>query len=165
MAILEKIDFIRLPNVRIIGCEVGHTLRPGADNPVPSLWKRILENGTVSMLKGLLLAVPNCTIGWIGDVSGQDFRYIAGVIAVKDTPVPQGMQHRDIPACRIANGYVYGNLQNGDVYSSAYELTVTGIREHDFMPDDSFGWSAEIYLDNVDFSKENGVLCYYQPYK
>lgn len=165
MAILEKIEFIRLPNVRIIGCEVGHTLRPEADNPIPALWGRIFENGTISMLKNLPLAVPNCTIGWMGDVSGQDFRYIAGIIAAEDTPAPHGMQYRDIPSCDIAKGYIYGNLQNGDVYSSAYELTVTGIKEHGFMPDDSFGWSAEIYPDGLDFNNETGVLCYYQPYK
>lgn len=165
MAKLEKIEFISLPDVRIIGCKVSHSLAPGAENPVPTLWSTLLQNGTMHILKSLPLAVPDCTIGWMGNVSGQNFQYIAGVIAKKGTPVPEGMQYRDLPACCVAQAHIFGNLQNGDVYSSAYDLTVKGIVENGYQPDDRFGWSAEVYPDTLSFEAENGILCYYQPYK
>lgn len=165
MAILKKIEFIALPNVRIIGREAACTLKPGAENPVPALWAKSFEDGTISMLKKLPLAVPGCTIGWMGDVQGQDYRYIAGVIAKEGVPVPNGMQYRDLPACDTAKAYIFGNLQNGDVYANAYELTIKGIAANHGEPEEAFGWSAEIYPDELDFLAAEGTLCYFQPYK
>ena len=91
------------------------------------------------MLKKLPLVVPGCTIGWMGDVQGQDYRYIAGVIAQPDTPVPQGMQFRNLSACDVAKGHIHGNLQNGDVYVNAHTLTLEGIAANQRQEDYSFG--------------------------
>lgn len=165
MAKLERIEFISLPDMRIIGREVPLSMSPGTENPVPALWSTLFQSGTIRMLKDLPLAVPDYTIGWMGDVHGQNYQYIAGVIAKKGTPVPKGMQYRDLPACSVAQAYVFGNLQNFDIYHNAYELTVKGIIENGYQPDDSFGWSAEVYPDTLSFSEENGTLCYYQPCK
>ena len=165
MAKLEKIEFISIPNVRIIGREVTHSLNENSENPVPALWDKISSDGTIDMLKKLPLAISECTIGWMGDVEGQNFKYIAGVIADENTPVPEGMQYRDLPACNIAQSYIYGNLQNGDVYSNAHELTLSGIEANKFSPDYHAGWSAEIYPDDVDFYETEGILCYFLPYK
>ena len=165
MAKLEKIEFITLPNVRMIGREVSHSSKHGAENPVPALWGKSFGDGTVDMLKKSPLAVEGCTIGWMGDADGDDFKYIAGVIAAENTPGPDGMQYRDISACDIAKGYIYGNLQNGEVYCSAYDLTAGGITANHFAPDDTFGWSAEIYPDELDFAEPEGTICYFLPYK
>ena len=165
MAKLEKIEFINIPNVRIIGCEVSHSITEGAENPVPALWERSFCDGTIVMLKKLSLAIANCTVGWMGDFDGQNFKYIAGVIAVENTPVPEGMQYRDLPACDVAKGYIRGNLQNGDAYFNAHVLTVGGIKAHNFKDDNSFGWSAEVYPDDLDFKEVEGTICYFCPYK
>lgn len=165
MAKLDKIEFISIPNVRIIGCEVAMSLKEGSENPVPALWGRIFSNGTVDFLKTLPLAVPDCTIGWMGDVAGDHYKYIAGVIAAENTPVPDGVQYRDIPACDIAKGYIHGNLQNGEVYCNAYNLTLSGIEKNQFESEDTHGWSAEIYPDGLDFKETEGTICYFLPYK
>lgn len=165
MAALKKIEFTQIPNVRIIGREVSHSLKEGAENPVPTLWEKSFCDGTVDMLKKLPLAVPDCTIGWMGDVAGENFKYIAGVLAVENTPVPEGMQYRDISACDIARGYIYGNLHNGDVYCHAYDLTAGGIAANHFTPDDTFGWSAEVYPEGLCLEETEGTICYFIPYK
>jgi predicted transcriptional regulator YdeE len=165
MAFLEKIEFVSLPDVRIIGREVPCSLRPDAKNPVPALWEASFTDGTIDMLKKLPLVVPGCTIGWMGDVQGQDYRYIAGVIAQPDTPVPQGMQFRNLSACDVAKGYIHGNLLNSDVYVSAHTLTLEGIAANQRQEDYSFGWGAEIYPDWLSFEAEEGTFCYYQPCK
>lgn len=165
MAYLEKIEFISLPQVRIIGREVSCSLSPEAENPVPALWEASFGEGTMDMLKTLPLAVPDCTIGWMGDVKGQNYQYIAGVIAREGASVPPGFQYRDLPACDVAKAYIHGNLQNGDVYVNAHTLTLEGIAANQRQEDYSFGWSAEIYPDGLDFEAQEGTLCYYQPCK
>ncbi|MCI9553290.1 MAG: GyrI-like domain-containing protein [Acutalibacter sp.] len=165
MAFLKKMEFIPLPNVRIVGREVVCSLDPIRENPVPALWEQSFADGTIGMLKQLPLALEGCTIGRMGDVKGQDYRYIAGVIAKEGTPVPEGMQYRDLPACQVAKGYIHGNLQNGDVYGNAHQLTLEGIAAHHYQYDYSFGWSAEVYPDDLDFDSEEGTVCYFQPCK
>ena len=165
MAKLEKIEFIKIPNARIIGREVSHSIAEGAENPVPDLWGRSFGDGTIDMLKKLPLAMPGYTIGWMGEFDGQNFNYIAGVIAAENASVPEGMSYRDLTACDVAKGYIYGNLQNGDVYVNAHGLTVSGISNSGFVVDNSFGWSAEVYPDDLDFDEAEGVICYFCPYK
>ncbi|MBP1040315.1 hypothetical protein I6N95_04735 [Vagococcus sp. BWB3-3] len=89
-------------------------------------------------------------------------------MACENTPVPEGMQYRDLPACNIARGYIHGNLQNGEANVNAHELTLGGIEAHNYTPDYSFGWSAEVYPDSLDFAEEEGTigyLCPYNPHK
>jgi len=164
MASLAKIEFLSFPNARIIGREVTHSILPNAPNPIPALWEAMHADGTMDMLKSLPLAVADCTIGWMGEFDGQSFTYIAGVIAVANADVPDGFQYRDITACNIAKSYLFGNLQNGDVYANAHELTVGGIkaqgRNENVLP----GWSAEIYPNELDFDQEDGEICYLCPY-
>lgn len=165
MAFLEKIEFISLPQVRMIGREVSCSLSPEVVNLVPTLWEALFEDGAMDMLKTLPLVVSDCTIGWMGNVKGQNYQYIAGVMAREGTSVPAGFQYRDLPACDVAKGYIHGNLQNGDIYVNAHELTLEGIAANQRQYDYSFGWSAEIYPDGLDFEAQEGTLCYYQPCK
>ena len=150
MAKLEKMEFIQIPDVRIIGREVTHE---GKKNPIPALWKQLEKDGTIDRLKKLPLAISGCCMGWMGDAKENAFTYIAGVIAVKDTPVPEGMQYRDLPACDIANGYL-------DRPQGAHNLVVKEITANGFKPDYSFGWSAEVY-----YEKEDEIVNYFCPYK
>jgi len=152
MAKLEKVEYTKMPNVRIIGREVTHE---GKKNPVPALWKQIEKDGTLEMLKKLPLAISGCSIGWMGDAKDNTFKYIAGVIAVEDTPVPEGMQYRDLPACDIAKGYL-------DRYQGAHNLVVKEINANGLQPDYSFGWSAEVYPEE---HLEDGIVNYFCPYK
>ena len=152
MTKLEKVEFIKIPNVRIIGCEVTHE---GKKNPVPALWKQIANDGTLDVLKKLPLAITGCSIGWMGDARDNTFKYIAGVIAIENTPVPEGMQYRDLSACDVAKGYLSG-------YRNAHNLVVKEITANGFEPDYSFGWSAEVYPEK---HLEDGIINYFCPYK
>ena len=170
MAKLEKIEFIQIPNIRVIGVEVAHAMAEGAENPVPAVWERCFRDGTVDMLKRLPRALKDCTIGWMGDATEREFKYIIGVAAIENTPVPEGLQYRDLPACDMAKGCIYGNLQNGDVYMGAHNLTVEGIEANHFDVDYSVKWSAEVYPDdmshdNAGLNAEYGAIYYLCPYK
>lgn len=166
MARLEKIEFFDLPNVRIIGLETGCSLDPAAGNPIPAFWDKAIADGVLDKLKSLRpLALPDCTVGWMGDVQGQEYRYLLGVVAPEGAPVPEGMQFRDLPACPVAKGYLFGNLQNGDVYNNAHALTLEGIAANGYSYDYSFGWSAEVYPNSLDYAAEEGTFCYVQPYQ
>lgn len=166
MAKLEKMEFFDLPKVRIIGLETICSMDPAAENQIPAFWDKAIANGTLDKLKALRpLAVPDCTVGWMGDVQGQEYRYLLGVVAQEGTPVPAGMQYRDLPACPVAKSTIFGNLQNGDVYFNAHELTLEGIAANGFQYDYSFGWSAEVYPNGVDYAAEEGIFCYFQPYQ
>ena len=165
MAVLEKIEFIEIPNVRIIGCEVKCSLKDGTENAGHILWDRIWYDGTIEMLKKLPLAINHYTIGWMGEAKDQSYTYIAGVIAVENTPVPEGIQYRDLIGCNIAKGFIKGAFSNGDVFINAHNLTVNGIETNNFMPDYSIGWSAEIYPNDLDFNSTEGTISYLLPYK
>ncbi|MBP1040316.1 hypothetical protein I6N95_04740 [Vagococcus sp. BWB3-3] len=70
MATLEKIEFIKIPKVRIIGRQVSHSMEAGVENPVPALWEDSFDDGSVEKLKKLPLVIEGCTIGWMGDFDG-----------------------------------------------------------------------------------------------
>ncbi|MCL1802072.1 MAG: GyrI-like domain-containing protein [Eubacteriaceae bacterium] len=160
MAKLESIEFQKFPNTRIIGCELTHTIEQEAYNPIPALWEKMMADGTLQKLRGIAGAVEGYDIGWIGEFDGEHFTYIAGIAAQASAEVPQGMQFRDIAACDVAIGYIFGNLQNGDVYAAAYDLTVEGIKSNGYKIDSETAWSAEIYPTHMDFSAEEGRIAY-----
>lgn len=165
MAKLENIEFIEIPNIRIIGVEVTHSMAEGAENPIPAVWDQCARTGTLDLLKSLPRAIAGCTVGWMGEANGQAFTYIIGAATFENTPVPEGLQYRDLPACNMAKGYIYGNLQNGDVYDNAHNLTVEGILANHFETDYRVGWSAEVYPDGADYDAEYGAIYYLCPYK
>lgn len=164
MAEMTNIEFVSIPNLRIIGREVSVSMAEEVENPVPALWEESARDGTLAILRKLPLAIENCTIGWMGDAAESDFAYILGVAATENTPVPTGMQYRDLPACKIAKGTVYGRLEIGDVFGKAHNVTVAGIEARGWRPDYSFGWSAEMYPDSWDFEGSEGSIIYLCPY-
>ena len=90
----------------------------------------------------------------MGDASGKTYNLIAGVIAKENTPVSEGMQYRDLPACDVAKGFPNG-------YTNTHNLTVKAIAANGLQPDYNFGWSAEVYPD----FDETGTVYYFCPYK
>lgn len=164
MAEINDLVLESIPNCRIIGHEVSVTMAEGVENPVPALWDLSFRDGTMETLEKLPLAIEHCYIGWMGDAVENGCAYIVGIAAAENTPVPDGMQYRDLPACKIAKGTVSGNLQNGDVYSNAHDLTLAAIEAKGFRPDYSFGWSAELYPGDRRYDTETGSIDYICPY-
>ena len=116
-------------------------------NPVPELWEKCFREGTLAVLT-TLSPVMDHSIGWMGEYDGSTghFTYIAGYFMPAGTPVPDGLQYRDLSACTIGMGYITGGLSI-DLFPRLHEMTVSGIEASGYTPDYSQGWSAEAYLE------------------
>jgi AraC family transcriptional regulator len=162
MAVLGKLEVFNLPPVRMIGIEVAH----GYDcvNPVPELWDKCFKQGTLKALKSLSPEMEYY-IGWMGDYNSETkrFAYIAGYFMPVNTPVPDGFQYRDLPACMVGMGYINGSFD--DVFPRLHDLTVDGIHAKGYEPDYTQGWSAEVYATDLPFEATEGTVNYMCPCK
>ncbi|MNI26896.1 Bacterial transcription activator, effector binding domain [compost metagenome] len=142
--------------VRFIGKEV----TVGKKNPVPELWKKILNDGTHDFLQGLpeRVSPPGDTIGWMGEYNPptKEFTYIAGIFAEPDTVVPDGFSYRDIPDCLMGIGWIEGKTSH--LEKGAHTKTEKIMRQNGYMPDYStVGISMEYYsFDKYANVKEDG---------
>lgn len=163
VAMLGSIEFLELPATRVIGKYVKNG---GGKNPVPALWKKCFQEKTFDALKHIK-PVVDYYFGWMGEYDGntKTFTYIAGILAPAGTPAPEGFDHRDLPPCTVANGFINGDFANGDVYKHSHELTVGGIHQNGYEPDYSYGWSAEAYAKDLPFEAEEGTINYFCPCK
>ncbi|WP_019910232.1 hypothetical protein [Paenibacillus sp. HW567] len=155
--------------VRFIGKEV----LVGKKNPVPDLWKSMLNDGTNNLLQSLPNRVSPLrdTIGWMGEYNPQtkEFTYIAGIFAKPDTIVPNGFSYRDIPDCLMGIGWIQGTTSH--LEKGAHGKTEKIMRTNGYMPDYSIvGISMEYYsFDKYANIKEDGnnifTFGYYLPCK
>ncbi len=155
--------------VRIIGKEV----IVGKKNPVPELWKKMLNDGTNEFLQSMPERVSTIgdTIGWMGEYNSQtkEFTYIAGIFVKPDTIVPNGFSHRDIPNCLMGIGWIQGNTSH--LEKGAHIKTEKIMRGNGYEPDYSIvGISMEYYsFDKYANIKEDGnntfTFGYYLPCK
>jgi predicted transcriptional regulator YdeE len=142
--------------VRFIGKEV----IVGRKNPVPELWKKILNDGTNEFLQSMPERVSPIgdTIGWMGEYNPQskEFTYIAGIFTKPDTIVPDGFSYRDIPDCLMGIGWIQGNTSH--LEKGAHAKTEKIMRENGYEPDYSIvGISLEYYsFDKYANIKEDG---------
>ncbi len=130
--------------VRFIGKEV----TVGKENPVPELWKSMLNDGTNEFLQNIPKRVSprKDTIGWMGDYNPQtkEFVYIAGIFTEPDTIVPNGFSYRDIPECLMGIGWIQGNTSH--LEKGAHSKTEKIMKENGYAPDYSLvGISMEYY--------------------
>lgn len=159
MAVLGKIELLNLPACRMIGIKV---LNGGGENPVHALWEKCFGENTFKVLEAYA-AVIDYWIGWMGEYDPQTtrFTYIAGLLLPAGTPVPDGFDFRDLPACVVGNGFINVDFD----YSRSHDLTVRGISENGYAPDYSCGWSAEAYARDLSFKAEEGTINYFCPCK
>lgn len=163
MAILDKIEFLELPAVRMIGKKV---INGGEENPVSALWEKCFQENTFDLLE-CSLSVVDYYLGWMGEYNSGTgtFTYIAGMLMPACTEVPDGFDYRDLPSCSVGNGYVNGDFANVEVYRHSHDLTVGGIIKNGYEPDYSYGWSAEAYAKDLSFDAEEGTINYFCPCK
>ncbi|BCJ93698.1 hypothetical protein acsn021_12670 [Anaerocolumna cellulosilytica] len=155
--------------VRFIGREV----IVGKKNPVPELWKSILNDGTNDFLQSLpeRVSPEGDTIGWMGEYNPKtkEFVYIAGIFAKPETVVPAGFSYRDIPDCIMGIGWIQGNTSN--LEKGAHTKTEKIMKENGYVPDYSIvGISMEYYsFDKYAKIEEDGntifTFGYYLPCK
>jgi predicted transcriptional regulator YdeE len=155
--------------VRFIGKEV----TVGKENPVPKLWEKILNDGTMDFLQNLpdRVSPPGDTIGWMGEYNPktEEFTYIAGIFARPGAVVPDGFSYRDIPDCLMGIGWIQGT--SPDLEKGAHVKTEKAMREHGYVPDYSIVAISMEYYSYEKFARvtEDGVniftFGYYLPCK
>ena len=137
---VEEQEFFLMPEVRIIGIEGRCKLHTGSNADVMEVWQRFDETVTAK-LDILPRAMPNALLGWTGDCpEGSDtYSYIISAICPADTPVPEGLVYRDLPASYVAKGR-YGDGLNDVVNTFTSKGFLTCYID---LP-----WNAELYLDD-----------------
>ncbi len=163
MAVLGKIEFYDLPATRMIGKRV---VNGGGENPVPALWEECFRENTFAVLDQQK-AVVGYWVGWMGEYQPDTatFTYLAGQLMPEGTKVPEGFDYRDLPPCLLANGFINGDFENGDIFAHSHELTLGGIAASGYEPDYAYGWSAEAYAYDLSFAANEGTLNYLCPCK
>ncbi|MFC1997604.1 hypothetical protein ACFLXI_08380, partial [Chloroflexota bacterium] len=93
MAVLGKIEFVKLPKSRMVGKWV---INGGGENPVPQLWGRCFQEKTFDALSHED-SITDYYIGWMGDFDKETglFTYIAGLLMPEATEVPEVFDFRD----------------------------------------------------------------------
>lgn len=135
-AFVEEQEIFLMPDVRIIGKAYRCTFS-WEETP----WDRIWDDWEQiqSVLSSLPKVLKNGWISWTGDSpEGSDhYTYMPCVICPVDTPVPEGLNYRDLPASYVAKGE-YGAAINDVVMNftlQGYKTCYTDL-----------GWNAELYL-------------------
>lgn len=169
MGVKVSFETENFKSVRFIGKEV----TVGKNNPVPDLWKKILNDGTNDFLQSMPERVSPAgdTIGYMGDFNQKtkEFTYIAGIFAKPGTTVPQGFSYRDIPDCLMGIGWIEGKSSN--LEKGAHGKTEKIMKANGYAPDYSIaGISMEYYsFEKYANVKEDGnsyfTFGYYLPCK
>jgi AraC family transcriptional regulator len=161
MAVLGKIEFTALPATRMIGIK---TINGGGENPVPALWETCFRENAFAGLDRRKAVMPYW-VGWMGEYQPESgtFTYLAGQLMPEGTEVPEGFDYRDLPSCLLANGFINGDFENGDVFAHSHELTLGGIAANGYEPAYAYGWSAEAYAYDLSFEATEGTLNYFCP--
>jgi AraC family transcriptional regulator len=163
VAVLGKMEFMKLPAARMIGKKV---MNGGGENPVPELWQKCFGEDAFKALEANRPLVEYY-VGWMGEYNKATgkFTYIAGRLMPAGTEVPQGFDYRDLPPCLVGNGYINGDFANSGVFRHSHHLTIGGMLENGYEPDYSYGWSAEAYAKDLAFEAEEGTINYFCPCK
>ena len=146
---VEEQEVFVMPEVRIIGITGRCKLHTGSNDDVMEVWQR-LDDAVWAKMENLPRVMPNTVLGWTGDCpEGSDtYSYIISVVCPAGTPVPEGLDYRDLPASYVAKGE-YGDDIGGVVNKFTPKGFVTCYTD--------LGWNAELYLDEEEKNppKEN----------
>lgn len=129
-------EIFKMPDVRIIGKAYRCTFE-WEQTPWEKIWND--WESIQKVLKLLPKILLNGWISWTGDSpeGSNYYTYMPCVICPKNTPVPEGLDYRDLPASYVAKGD-YGAEINDVVakfLSAGYKTCYTDL-----------GWNAELYL-------------------
>jgi len=136
----EAHEIFIMPDVRVIGIareclfeEDGKEISPHED-----YWSEFLTHNAVESLP---LVIKDSFVCWTGDSpeGGNSYTYMPGVICPAGTPVPAGLDYRDLPASYVAKG-VHGDERNMvDVYAYfkplGFQTCYTDL-----------GWNAKLFI-------------------
>ena len=149
---VKEQEIFFMPDVRIIGRAYICTF--AADNAGESLhddyWNEFFT--LKSKMDRLPRIIKNSMVCWTGDSpKGSDrYTYMPGIICPAGTPVPDGLDFRDLPASFVAKG-VYGDEVN-DVIHKFIPLGFTTCYTY-------LGWNAKLFLGDDEAKKHENTPC------
>lgn len=137
----EEYEIFMMPNVKVIGIARQCTFENDSVglSPHEDFWNEFFAFR--SIIDRLPLVIKNSMVCWTGDSpkGSNYYTYMPGVICSADTPVPNGLDYRDLPASYVAKG-VYGDERNmTDVYEYLKSLGFTTCYT-------DLGWNAKLFL-------------------
>lgn len=99
----NRLRFFSLPEVRLIGKSIRHT-NETAVTPIPLFWKEYFAK--YHTIVSALPQVIQTTIAWFADYdpATKEYTYFICSICPADTPVPAGLEYRNIPPTLLAHG-------------------------------------------------------------
>jgi predicted transcriptional regulator YdeE len=170
LASIVKIDFIDFGPARVLGKKI-RTRVGGGNNPIPQFWMKCMEDGTFQTLEAMSeYMLDSSYIGWEGeyDPISKEFSYIVGMFMKPDAPVPDGFTFRDLPACKMAIGWIKG--KEPEIYMEGMDLTIKAIKEKGYDYDNAEGYMIEVYTcERFGTPQSKGekevILDYYIPCK
>ena len=133
---VEEQEIFIMPDVRIIGKAYRCTFN-WEETPWDKIWSEY--EAAQEAIQSLPKIVENGFISWTGDSpKGSDYyTYMPAVICPANTPIPDGLDYRDLPASYVAKGE-YGDEINDVVNKFTPNGFATCYTD--------LGWNAELYL-------------------
>ncbi|MDD3400453.1 MAG: GyrI-like domain-containing protein [Eubacteriales bacterium] len=119
MAEIVKTEVISLPNVKLIGRRYTDKDRNEYGN-FSNYWGQWFSEGLFDKLRACkgLKGISNDFIGAIR-CTGNGFEYWIGILMAPSDVAPEGFEQIDIEACSMFVCYVFGNRDNGELYSQS----------------------------------------------
>jgi len=152
LSLPEKQEIFIMPDVRIIG--VARKCLFESDDmgatPHDDYWNEFLSHG--SLTNNLPYVIKDSLVCWTGDSpQGSDYyTYMPGVICPANTPVPAGLDYRDLPASYVAKG-VYGDEVADVVKKFKPQGFVTCYTD--------LGWNAKLFLSEGEKKNHHNAPC------
>lgn len=146
MADLVRFQILTLPPCRIVGRAL--KVDPKEANPIPAFWEDCFQKGIFTQLEQMeglyqeiLPDADDAYLSWNGELETDgSFTYMIGMLMRPDTPVPEGLDYRDLPQCRVAIGQIKGTIP--EVYAQEMDLLLPEMEKLGLVPD---SFSMEVY--------------------
>ena len=150
----EEHEIFIMPNVRIIGIAKQCTFEDdnAGISPHEDYWNEFFSFRL--LIDKLPLVIKDSMVCWTGDClkEANYYTYMPGVICPADTPVPNGLDYRDLPAAFVAKG-VYGDQRNmADVHKYFNELGFAACYT-------DLGWDAKLFLGDEEKKNHYNSPC------
>ncbi len=147
MAVLVNFEIKELPKVKLVGKEI----RPSQEeqmkgnNPLPAFWGKCFQEGAFAPLESQdgMIFDPSY-VGIMLDWERGDgmFSYIVGMLMLEDAAVPEGYYSAELPAARVAVGYIKG--KEHETYAVAHQFTEQKLKEAGYTCE-KMHWCGELY--------------------
>jgi predicted transcriptional regulator YdeE len=145
---MKAFKVVEMPAFKVVGRELRVKMGMPDGNPIPALWDKCFQDGTMAKLDKLPGRLyPEAYLGWMGRYNPQDntFSYIAGVAAQLDAPA-EGMDVAETPATKFAVATAAG--PDPEIYGKAHALLEAEIKARKLPFDEAVGIEIEWYGEN-----------------